>query len=271
MNTSTQKSIFRTLIFLGLIFFVTIGKGQNQRSTEFFDLGKSAFNKNKFKSADSLFTLSLSISQTADAYFKRALSRQKLKDTKGACLDLWNAYYLGHNEAKIYFNETCAVMETLFKDARLVKTDTNSFVYKEITETCSIIKSFDYAKYNKKGELLLSYYGIDEDTIYRPGSEITLATFSSGSIEYKKYLSTNIVYPPLAKEKKLSGRVWVSFIVSKDGRIEKTMLFKPMKNCDACNQEALRLVASMPKWTAATKNNKPIKNNLRVAIDFKLK
>ena len=84
-------------------------------------------------------------------------------------------------------------------------------------------------------------------------------------------LSAEFPYPPLAKEKKLSGRVWVSFIVSKDGRIEKTMLFKPMKNCDACNQEALRLVASMPKWTAATKNNKPIKNNLRVAIDFKLK
>jgi TonB family protein len=162
-------------------------------------------------------------------------------------------------------------METLFKDARLVKTDTNSFVYKEITETCSIIKSFDYAKYNKKGELLLSYYGIDEDTIYRMGSEITLATFSSGSIDYKKYLSNNLKYPSEAKEKKLTGRVWVSFIVAKDGRIEKATLFKPMKNCDACNQEALQLVSSMPKWTAATKNNKPIKNNLRVAIDFKLK
>jgi hypothetical protein len=49
------------------------------------------------------------------------------------------------------------------------------------------------------------------------------------------------------------------------------MLFKPMKNCDACNQEALRLASSMPKWKAATRNNKAIKNNLRVAIDFKLK
>lgn len=271
MNTSTQKSIFRTLIFLGLIFFGTIGKGQNQKSIEFFDLGKSAFNKNKFKSADSLFTLSLSISQTADAYFNRALSRQKLKDTKGACMDLWNAYYLGHNEAKIYFNEACAVMDTLFKDARLVKTDTNSYVYKEIAETCSIIKSFDYAKYNNKGELLLSYYGIDKDTIYRTGSEIKLATFPGGSTEYKKYLSENLKYPAVAQEKKLKGRVWVSFIVAKDGSIEKTTLFKPMKDCDACNQEALRLVSSMTKWTAATRNNKAIKNNLRVAIDFKLK
>lgn len=271
MNTTSNRSIFRTLIFLGLIFSVNIGNGQNERSLELFNSGKDAFETNKFKSADSLFTLSISISQTADAYFNRALSRQKLKDTKGACMDLWNAYYLGHNEAKIYFNESCAVMDTLFKDARLVKTDTNSYVYKEITETCSSIKSFDYAKYNKKGALLLSYYGIDKDTIYRTGSEISLATFPGGNAEYKKYLSDNLKYPAVAKEKKLKGRVWVSFIIAKDGSIEKTTLFKPMKNCDACNQEALRLVASMPKWTVATKNNKPIKNNLRVAIDFKLK
>jgi TonB family protein len=271
MNTSSNRSIFGILKFLCFVFIVNTAYSQNERSLELFNSGKEAFKKNKFKSADSLFTLSLNISQQADAYFNRALSRQKLKDTKGSCMDLWNAYYLGHNEAKIYFNESCAVMDTLFKDARLVKTDTNSYVYKEITETCSIIKSFDYAKYNKKGELLLSCYGIDEDTIYRRGSEITLATFSSGSIEYKKYLSTNLVYPPIAKEKKLSGRVWVSFVVAKDGSIEKTMLFKPMKNCDACNQEALRLASSMPKWKAATRNNKAIKNNLRVAIDFKLK
>jgi protein TonB len=271
MNTSSTRSIFGTLKFLCFVFLVNTAYSQNERSLELFNSGKEAFKKNKFKSADSLFTLSLNISQQADAYFNRALSRQKLKDTKGSCIDLWNAFYLGHNEAKIYFNESCAVMDTLFKDARLIKTDTNSYVYKEITETCLNIKSFDYARYNKKGELLLSYYGIDKDTIYRPGSEISLATFPGGNTEYKKYLSDNLKYPSEAKEKKLKGRVWVSFIVAKDGRIEKTTLFKAMKDCDACNQEALRLVSSMPKWTPATKNNKAIKNNLRVAIDFKLK
>jgi TonB family protein len=271
MNTSSTRSIFATLKFICFVFIVNTAYSQNERSLELFNSGKEAFEKNKFKSADSLFTLSLNISQQADAYFNRALSRQKLNDTKGSCMDFWNAYYLGHNEAKIYFNESCALMDTLFKDARLIKTDTNSYVYKEITETCQIIKSFDYAKYNKKGQLLLSYYGIDKDTIYRTGSEISLATFPGGNSEYKKYLSDNLKYPSVAKEKKLKGRVWVSFIVAKDGRIEKTTLFKPMKDCDACNQEALRLVSSMPKWTAATRNNKAIKNNLRVAIDFKLK
>jgi len=269
MKTSAFKSISSLVIFF--IVLINNADGQSEKSIEFYNSGKEAFKKNKFKSADSLFTLSIGLNAQANTYFDRALCRQKLKDKKGACSDFWSAFNLGHSEAKVYFNEDCAVMDTLFKDARLVKTDTNSYVYKEITETCQSIKSFDYARYNKKGELLLSYYGIDKDTIYRPGREITLATFPGGSSEYKKYLNEKLVYPNSAIEKKLKGKVWISFIVAKDGRIEKVIVFKPMRDCEDCNKEALRLISEMPTWTPATRNNKAIKNNLRVAVDFKLK
>jgi protein TonB len=91
-----------------------------------------------------------------------------------------------------------------------------------------------------------------------PGGEQALYTF----------LSDNIRYPLEAVERGVQGKVVVKFVVAKDGSI------KNVKNINsvfpALDNEALRLIKSMPKWKAGTQEGVPVNVNFTLPITFKI-
>jgi TonB family protein len=269
MKKNNFKNLPSYILLCFLVYAVNLS-GQAGKALEFYDSGNKAFSKKNYRAADSLFTLSINFKPTSDAYLKRANTRQKLNNKKGNCLDLFTASNFGNNEATILLNEQCVKGDTLYKDAGLNKTDTSNYAFKEVIATCDLIGSYDYNKYNRKGELLLSYYKIGADTIYRVGSEITTPGFPGGFTELGKFVSQNIQYPVSAKDKGLSGKVWISFIVAKDGSLKKINIFKGMRNCTDCDTEAMRIVSLMPKWIPGKRNGKPIEVNFRAPISFKI-
>lgn len=96
------------------------------------------------------------------------------------------------------------------------------------------------------------------------------AEFPGGIVALKKYLSDNIQYPARAKEKEISGKVDVQFIVSKEGEISNVKLKKGITDCSECDAEAIRLVKSMPKWIPAKNNGKAVDLLYSLPINFKL-
>jgi TonB family protein len=80
----------------------------------------------------------------------------------------------------------------------------------------------------------------------------------------------NLRYPEEVKKLGIEGKVFVSFIIEKDGVVSNVQLERPHLNCPACDSEALRLIREMPQWKAGKKNGVLVRTQMRYPIVFRL-
>ena len=95
-----------------------------------------------------------------------------------------------------------------------------------------------------------------------------LPQFPGGYLEFVKWLTRNLKYPPLARQQKVQGRVVAEFIVNKDGSVTDVQVVNSLNRY--CDHEALRVLRSMPRWTAGIDNGKPCRTKVCIPIVFKL-
>ena len=93
--------------------------------------------------------------------------------------------------------------------------------------------------------------------------------FPGGFAAMMQYLSSNIRYPEDAREAGTQGRVIVSFIVEKDGSISNARVTKPTYS--SLDEEALRLVSTMPKWMPGKQDGEAVRVKYSVPVSFRLK
>lgn len=92
--------------------------------------------------------------------------------------------------------------------------------------------------------------------------------FKGGNAKLIEFISKNVRYPANAKDMKLAGAVHVSFVVQKDGSIAKVEIEKGVYS--DLNDEAIRVVKSMPKWIPAKHEGKKVAVKLILPIRFEL-
>lgn len=92
------------------------------------------------------------------------------------------------------------------------------------------------------------------------------AGFPGGAAAMKKFLADNIKFPEIAMELGDQGRVFIEFVVNKDGTIEQVKVLRGVSK--EIDREARRVVRSMPKWTPAESNGEPVRARCRIPINF---
>ena len=92
--------------------------------------------------------------------------------------------------------------------------------------------------------------------------------FPGGIEALIKYLSENIKYPEQAKKDKTQGKVYISFVVEKDGSVADAKVLRGIGG--GCDEEALRVVNAMPKWTPGKQRNTPVRVQFNLPVAFKL-
>lgn len=103
--------------------------------------------------------------------------------------------------------------------------------------------------------------------VVSPGlSKFESATPVAGMEALYQYLQKALQYPAQAREKKISGKVWVRFQVNTAGKIQNAQVIKGLGY--GCDQEAIRIVENMPLWHPATVNGKPVTTALKIPIAF---
>lgn len=83
-----------------------------------------------------------------------------------------------------------------------------------------------------------------------------------------EYLGNNIVYPDSARERNIEGRVIVQFTVDEVGNITDSKVLRGIGG--GCDEEALRVIKSMPRWRPGKSDGKPVKVMYTQPISFKL-
>ncbi len=92
--------------------------------------------------------------------------------------------------------------------------------------------------------------------------------FPGGAPALLEFLSKNIRYPKEAFESNVQGRVLATFVVEKDGSISETKVVKAVD--PMLDEEAIRVLNSMPNWTPGKQSGKAVRVKYTVPINFRL-
>lgn len=88
--------------------------------------------------------------------------------------------------------------------------------------------------------------------------------------DYNNFFIMNFHYPEIAIEKGLQGKCYLNFKVSKTGEISDIKVLRGVSLCPECDEEAIRLVKSMPSWTPGKLNGKSVSSSTNLCVLFKL-
>jgi len=95
------------------------------------------------------------------------------------------------------------------------------------------------------------------------------AEFPGGYQKMMEFISKNISYPQIARETNIQGKVYVQFVVRKDGSITDAKILRGIGG--GCDQEALKVVKKMPKWKPGKQRNQPVNMYFNLPINFTLR
>ena len=85
--------------------------------------------------------------------------------------------------------------------------------------------------------------------------------------QINKHIRKNFRYPEIAQEMGIQGRVYVNFIISKDGSITNIRMRGPDKNLE---KEAARIIGRLPKMTPGKQRGRPVRVPFSIPITFRL-
>ncbi|MEI6434621.1 MAG: M56 family metallopeptidase [Bacteroidota bacterium] len=93
-------------------------------------------------------------------------------------------------------------------------------------------------------------------------------SYQGGEQGYQKFLVENIKYPEAAIKNSVTGTVYVTFVIEKDGAVTDVKVLKGIGS--GCDEEAVRVVKMMPKWIPGEDKGKPVAVQFNLPIKFAL-
>ena len=94
------------------------------------------------------------------------------------------------------------------------------------------------------------------------------AAFPGGQAGLDRYFQQHMQYPADAWNRNISGLVYVTSVVEKNGSVSNVKLLRDIGG--GCGEEALRLVLEMPRWKPAKRNGRAVRTEMNIPIEFKI-
>jgi len=92
--------------------------------------------------------------------------------------------------------------------------------------------------------------------------------FPGGEEARIRYLQENLRYPQMAREAGIQGTVFVTFVVERDGSVTDVRVLRGIGG--GCDEEAVRVVRNMPRWTPGRQRGQPVRVQFNMPIRFVL-
>ncbi len=93
--------------------------------------------------------------------------------------------------------------------------------------------------------------------------------FPGGEQALLDYIRSNVQYPKKARKKNIQGTVYISFIVEMDGKVTNVRVLRGIGG--GCDEEAVRVVSSMPDWKPGYQDGEPVRVQFNLPIRFILR
>ncbi|MBR1514109.1 MAG: TonB family protein [Bacteroidales bacterium] len=106
----------------------------------------------------------------------------------------------------------------------------------------------------------------DKDGVFQIVEE--MPQFPGGEPKLMEYIAKNLNYPQEARDKGIDGRVFIGMVIEKDGSVSNVKVLRGIGG--GCDEEAVRVIKALPKWTPGKKDGKPARVSYQIPINFKL-
>lgn len=112
-------------------------------------------------------------------------------------------------------------------------------------------------------------FAVIEDVPIFPGCEKVAKSERRACFQDKmnRHIRKNFRYPEIAQEMGIQGRVYVQFVIAKDGSITSIRMRGPDKNLE---KEAARIIGKLPKMTPGKQRGRPVRVPFSIPITFRL-
>ncbi len=106
----------------------------------------------------------------------------------------------------------------------------------------------------------------NEDGVYQIVEE--MPQFPGGETKLMEYVAKSLTYPQEARDKGIDGRVFIGMVIEKDGSVSNVKVLRGIGG--GCDEEAVRVIKSMPKWKPGMMKGEPVPVSYQIPINFKL-
>jgi periplasmic protein TonB len=125
------------------------------------------------------------------------------------------------------------------------------------------------------GEVMFVPKKVDEPALKEEEIEDEIVSISEVSAEptggyeaFYKYIKQELKYPSQARRMGVEGKVYVQFIIERDGSLSDV---KIMKGIGAgCDEEAMRVISKSPHWQPGKQRGRPVRQRMVMPMVFKL-
>ena len=138
----------------------------------------------------------------------------------------------------------------------------------EIEDEIEVDLDIEITEDTKIEDVIFEEYAEEEDAdeIFIIVEQVPTPVGGMGS--FYEYVGKNLRYPNLALRNRVSGKVYVEFVVTKTGNIENVKVVKGIGF--GCDEEAAKILKQAPKWNPGKQRGQPVNVRMIMPIHFKL-
>ena len=140
-----------------------------------------------------------------------------------------------------------------------------------VTNETKIATDINFAEFDEDTEVLqqveVKEEIIEDDQPFLTAE--TMPSFQGGDLNtFRKWVQDNVRFPQIALENGISGRVVLSFVIEKDGRLTNIQVL--MTPDRSLSEEAIRVLSKSPKWSPGKQSNQVVRIKYTLPVDFRM-
>jgi protein TonB len=108
--------------------------------------------------------------------------------------------------------------------------------------------------------------GAVDNSIHNVAGVEVYPEFPGGMAGLAKFIQRNLNYPSMAQDNGIQGKVYLSFVVEKDGSISDVNVTRGIGS--GCDEEAARVIKKSPKWKPGMQNNQTVRVRYSLPINY---
>lgn len=140
-----------------------------------------------------------------------------------------------------------------------------------VTNDTKITTDVDFAEFDENTEVIqqveVKEEVIEDDQPFLIAE--TMPSFQGGDLnKFRAWVQQNILFPQIALENGIQGRVVLSFVIEKDGRLTNIQVLQSPDR--SLSDEAIRVLSKSPKWSPGKQRNQVVRVKYTLPVDFRV-
>ena len=140
-----------------------------------------------------------------------------------------------------------------------------------VTNDTKITTEVDFTEFDEDVDVVQTVGVVEEEVVEDDQPFLiaeTMPSFQGGDLNtFRAWVQQNVRFPQIALENGIQGRVVLSFVIEKDGRLTNIQVQTPDRSL---SEEAVRVLSKSPKWTPGKQRNQVVRVKYTLPVDFRV-